>query len=438
MEEKKYLKAPKIRGVKVPHYKLTENEETKPLLKPKKVTLVMSQHIGAPATVCVEKGEQVFVGTRVGAANGFISADVHSSVSGKVTNIVTVLTPQGQHIQAVEVESDGEFKIDPSITPPTVTDAESLVAAIARSGLVGLGGAGFPTNVKLAVPKGVEVDTLVINGAECEPYITSDYREMMENPDDIVEGIIRVKKLLGLKRAIVGIESNKPEAIMLLREKSNGEFEVMSLKSSYPQGAEKTLIANTTGRAVKTGKLPSDAGVVILNIGTASFIARYLRTGVPLVSKRLTVSGDGIKNGSNVFVPVGTPVKEVVEACGGYTGEIEKLLMGGPMMGIALYSDEYPIVKNNNAILALTKASAPVTENNPCMRCGRCVDTCPMLLSPAEIQVAYETDNVDALIKYGVNSCMECGCCTFVCPAKRPITQVMRLSKLKIRKAANK
>lgn len=398
----------------------------------------MSQHIGAPATVCVNKGDEVFVGTKIGAANGFISADVHSSVSGKVAEITSVLSPSGQHVEAVVIESDGSFTPDASIAPPVVTDAQSLVEAVSHSGLVGLGGAGFPTNVKLAVPKGVEVDTLVINGAECEPYITSDYREMIEHPDDVIEGVTRVKKLLGLKRAIIGIESNKPEAIKLLKEKSNGEYEVMALKSSYPQGAEKTLIANTTGRAVRAGKLPSDAGVVVLNIGTAAFIARYLKTGMPLVAKRITVSGDGIKNGGNLMVPVGTDIAEVIAACGGYTGEIEKLLLGGPMMGVALYTDNYPVVKNTNAILALTKASAPPTEDNPCIHCGRCVNTCPMLLSPAEIQVAFEADNVEALNKLGVSNCMECGCCTFMCPARRPITQIMRLSKLKIRKAAVK
>lgn len=433
-----FLKAPRIRGVKVPHRKLTENEATRELLKPAKVTLLMSQHIGAPANVCVNKGDEVFVGTKVGAANGFISADIHSSVSGKVTDIITVLTPSGQHVDAVVVESDGLFRPDSSITAPNVTDAASLVEAVSHSGLVGLGGAGFPTNVKLAVPKGATVDTLVINGAECEPYITSDYREMIEHPDDIVEGVLRVKKLLGLKRAIIGIENNKPEAIRILSEKANGEFEIKALKSSYPQGAEKTLIANTTGRAIRAGKLPSDAGVVILNIGTVAYIARYLKTGMPLVQRRITVSGDGIVNGGNVLVPIGTNITDIIEACGGYTGEIKKLLLGGPMMGTALYTDDYPIVKNTNAILALTEKSAPLTEDNPCIRCGRCVNTCPMLLSPAEIQVAYESDDIELLNKLGTSNCMECGCCTFMCPARRPITQIMRLAKLKIRKAAVK
>ncbi len=427
-----------VRTIRVPHHKDTENCATKPLLRPAEVTLLMAQHIGAPAKVCVEKGARVFVGTRVGEAVGFVSADVHSSVSGTVKAITNVLTPTGQQSPAVVIESDGEFASDPALAPPEVTDAASLVEAVSHSGLVGLGGAGFPTHVKLSVPKGARVDTLVVNGAECEPYITSDYRTMLEDADALIDGALTVKKHLALSRVIIAVEDNKPAALALLREKADGRYEVMALKSSYPQGAEKVLIANATGRVVPAGKLPSDAGVLVLNVGTAAFLHHYLKTGMPLVKKRVTVAGDAVAQPCNLFAPVGTPISELIKAAGGCAREPQKLLMGGPMMGTALYTDEFPLLKNNNAILALTSGSVNVSKDNPCIRCGRCVDTCPVRLAPAEIQVACDAHDVELMTALGALNCMECGCCTFVCPAKRSITQIMRLAKLEIRKAAKK
>ncbi|MEA5051527.1 MAG: electron transport complex subunit RsxC [Oscillospiraceae bacterium] len=427
-----------IKGVSVPHCKTTQDCATRPLLQPDEVTLVMAQHAGKPAVVCVEKGAAVCVGTKVGAADGFVSADIHSSVSGTVKAVTTVLTPTGLHAAAVVVESDGKFTPDPSIAPPSVHDAASLVEALSHSGIVGLGGAGFPTHVKLSVPQGAKVDTLIINGAECEPYITSDCRTMLEEADAVLDGALAVGKYLGLSRIVVAIEENKPDAIALLREKANGRCEVLCLKSSYPQGAEKVLIYNVTGRVVPAGKLPSDAGTLVLNVGTAAAIAHYLATGMPLVSRRVTVAGDAVTDPCNLLAPVGTSIKALVDAAGGYAGEVEVLLMGGPMMGTALYTDDFPLLKNNNAILALTKNSTDLPKNEPCIRCGRCVDTCPMRLSPAEVQTAYEQHDVEMMNELGALNCMECGCCTYVCPAKRSITQTMRLAKLAIRKAAKK
>lgn len=434
-----FLKAPKIRGIKVPHNKHTDNLQTAPLLAPGTVTLLMSQHIGKPAQPVVAKGDKVSVGTLVGKADGFVSADVHASVSGTVSDIVTVTNPAGARAQAVVIESDGNFAPDKSIRPPKVETADDLVQAIARSGLVGLGGAGFPTHVKLSPPADSPVDTLVINGAECEPYITSDDREMLENAAGVIAGTKRVRDLLGLARAVIGIESNKPQAAAELRRLGAPEdIEVVTLKTSYPQGAEKVLIASLTGRAVPSGKLPSDAGVVIVNVSTVAFIDAYLKTGMPLVSRRVTVDGDAVTEPRNLWVPVGTPVSDVIAACGGYAETPTKLIMGGPMMGVALYDDSFPVLKNNNGILAFTARQLTPTADNNCIRCGRCNDSCPMLLSPAEIQVSQAVGDAADCEKMGAMDCIECGNCTYVCPAKRPVAQFMRLAKVDIRKAVSK
>jgi electron transport complex protein RnfC len=397
----------------------------------------MSQHIGAPAEPCVGQGDRVCVGTPVGLAAGFVSAGVHSSVSGTVAAVSKIMSPSGTEITAVTVESDGLFTPDPSIKPPSVRTANDLADACAHAGLVGLGGAGFPTHVKLRPPDGSAVDTLLINAAECEPYLTSDYREMIERPESVVEGARLVKELLGLRRAVIGIEDNKPQAIRLMSSLCLPlGIEVAALKSFYPQGAEKFLIGRVTGRMVPSGGLPSDAGVVLLNVSTVSFITQYLKTGLPLVSRRITVDGGAVNSPGNLLVPVGTSVREVIEACGGYVNRCRKLIMGGPMMGVALYEDDFPVLKHTNGILALDDREVKLTADYPCIRCGRCVDTCPMSLSPAEIQTAYSTEDPAWAGRMGVLNCIECGCCTYVCPAKRPITQIMRLSKAQIRKAA--
>ena len=434
-----FLSKNRLPSTPVPHYKNTMDCETSELLHPKQVMVLLSQHIGAPAEACVKKGDQVFVGTLVGKAKGFVSANVHASVSGTVAGLGEVVSPTGARIQGVIIDSDDAFTPDPALHAPTVENAEQLVAAIAESGLVGLGGAGFPTHVKLSLPKDAHVDTLIINGAECEPYITSDYREMMEFPKRIVNGVRTVRTLLGIKRAVIAVEANKPLAIeMLTRFSQYKDIEIVKLPTSYPQGAEKVLITHVTGRMVPAGKLPADAGCLVLNVGTISFISNYLETGMPLVSRRITVDGGAVRKGCNLLAPIGTPVKDIIEAAGGYMGECKKLLMGGPMMGTALCSDEYPLLKNNNAILALTAEQIYTAKENPCIRCGRCIAACPMLLSPAEIQTLFEQKELGEVEKLGVMNCIECGACAYVCPAKRPITQIMRLAKAEVRKAGSK
>ncbi|MDO4566677.1 MAG: electron transport complex subunit RsxC [Oscillospiraceae bacterium] len=426
-------------GIHTPHLKNTRDCETTELLRPKRVTLLMAQHIGAPAKPCVEKGQRVFVGTLVGEAQGFVSANIHASVSGEVSDITEVLTPTGARSQAVVIESDGLFERDGALKAPYVNGPQGLVEAARASGLVGLGGAGFPSHVKLSIPEGAEVDTLLINAAECEPYITSDYREMIESPKSIVNGVRTVREILELPRAIIAVEDNKPLAIEILtRFAAYKDIEVLPLKSSYPQGAEKVLITNATGRVVPAGKLPSDAGCLVMNVGSISFLSRYLESGMPLVNKRLTVDGDAVAKSCNMLVPIGTPVGDIIEAAGGWIADCERLLFGGPMMGTAIYDLETPVCKNNNALLALTKKQVSIPRENPCIRCGRCVEACPMSLSPVDIQLAYERGETEELGELGVMNCIECGSCTFVCPAKRSITQTMRLSKGELRKAAKK
>ena len=314
-----------------------------------------------------------------------------------------------------------------------VAETLDLKKAARAAGLVGLGGAGFPTHVKL-MPKNLdEVTTLLVNGAECEPYITADNRAMLEDTDDIVEGIKLVKKYMNLSTVIIGIEDNKPQAIAKLQA-AVADIEgasVKALKAQYPQGGEKVLIYECTGKIVPEGKLPSDVGCVVMNVSSIAFVAKYMRTGMPLITKRLTVDGDAIAEPKNVEVAIGTSFSDVIDFCGGFKTEPKKIIMGGPMMGFAVPTINYPVLKNNNAILAFSAAKAAEAEKpeTPCIRCARCVNACPFSLMPAAIEKAYKAGNVDALKALKVNLCMECGCCAYVCPAKRNLVSVNRLAK---------
>lgn len=432
-------------GVKVPHHKNTANCESVVLTDIEEVILPMAQHIGAHCKPVVAKGDKVYVGTVVGDSDAFVSAPVHSSVSGEVKDIITMTLPNGVVTEAVVITSDSLFEKDPSVKPPVIESKEDFLKAVRASGLVGLGGAGFPAHVKLNVPKDKEIDTLLINCAECEPYITADHREVLENSWNIFSGIYAVKEILGVKRVIIGVESNKPDAIKLLKEIADNKtadpddvVRVLTLKSGYPQGAEKVLIKACTGRVVPAGKLPADVGVVVMNVASVAFIAEYMKTGMPLVRKRLTVDGSAIKNPQNVIVPIGTPVNRLIELCGGYKEECGKLIMGGPMMGISLFEDNAPILKQNNAILGFNKKDASTAKGGSCIRCGKCVEACPMNLVPATLVRAAKKNQIDVLKEYNVMSCMECGCCTVSCPAQRYLVQSIRLGKAILREEARK
>ena len=425
-------------GAHVPHNKNTENCETVKMPVPKRVYVSMSQHIGAPAKACVKKGDVVAVGDVIGTAGGFISAPVHSPVSGKVFGLDEIRLSNGK-AQVVVIDTDGLQTVSEKVKAPEVTDHASFVQAIKDSGLVGLGGAGFPTGVKLDPQNLDEVDTLVINAAECEPFITADYREMMECGEDVVEGAKLVKQYLNLSKVIIGIEANKPQAIAKMTELTKGleGFTVATLPSVYPQGAEKVLIEQTTGKEVPKGALPAAVGCIVMNVASVGFVARYMKTGMPLVTKRVTVDGDAVAEAKNVEVVIGTPIKDIIEFCGGYSQEAGKIISGGPMMGMALTGDDIPVVKQNNAFLVFGKEKATLPNASACIRCARCVSACPMGLAPVEIALSLEVKDVEELKVLHTDLCMECGSCSFVCPAKRPVAQTMKEAKDFLRKAGN-
>ena len=425
-------------GARVPHHKGTSGMATVQMPLPTRIVLPMQQHIGAPCTPAVKKGDQVYVGTVVGRAGGFVSADIHSGVSGTVQSIDSVHMPGGAHSAAVVIVPDGSQTPDPALKPPVVTDAASLAQAARDCGLVGLGGAGFPTAVKLA-PK-TPIDTLIINGAECEPYITSDEREFLESSETVMRGVKAVREHLNIGTVIFAIERNKPQAIDLMFSLTQGDaaYKVQPLDSRYPQGAEKVLIETVTGREVPRGGLPADVGVLVMNVTTVSALGKYLDTGMPLVTKRLTVDGDAVNKPQNVEVIIGTPIAEVLEFCGGVKDDFAKLLMGGPMMGTAVADVNSPVLKQNNALLCFGEKAAHIPVPGPCIRCGRCIEACPMGLSPVEIAGAFQKGDVAALNEMMVDLCMGCGSCTFVCPAKRPVCQTMNLAKAMQKKGGAK
>lgn len=417
----------KLNGIKLKHRKNTENSVTSAVSMPAGIKLPMSMHMGVPCTPLVKVGDTVKVGQKIGDSDAPFSVPVHSSVSGKVTAVSDYQTPMGAVCKAVEIETDGLQEISEEVKPPVVTDKASFIKAVRESGVCGMGGAGFPTHIKLN-PK-TEIDTLVINAAECEPYITADYREMMENTDDVLNGIKIVKEKLGIKTAKIAVEGNKPEAIKKFEDlaKNDDTIDIITLPSSYPQGAEKVIIYNTTGRIVEEGKLPSDVGVIVLNVSTASFIYRYIQTGMPLVTRRMTVDGNAVKEPKNVSALIGTPFVDVLNCCKTDIDSIKKLISGGPMMGMSVPDINMPVVKTSNALLAFNHYDERKTSS--CIRCGRCVNVCPLGLMPAEIDRAYKIKDIEDLKALKVMLCMNCGSCTFVCPANRKLAETNQLAK---------
>lgn len=420
----------RLNGVRAPHRKNSPSNSAAQMTGVKTVTIPMSMHIGAPAIPTVKVGDLVAIGDKIAQSGGFVSVPMHASVSGKVTKITEVLTSSGEKVPAVVIESDGEMRVSESIAPPTVFDRDSLLAAIRDSGIVGLGGAGFPTHVKFDVDP-ERIEALIINGAECEPYITSDSFAMITRGEDIERAIRALREYFSIKRIIIGIESNKKKAIRAMREMAEriGGVEVKVLPSIYPQGGEKVLIYHTTQKVVPTGKLPIDVGCVVCNCTTIAAIGEYLTTGMPLVSKCITVDGAAVVKPQNVIAPIGTAIGEVFEFCGGFKSAPKKVLYGGPMMGVAVPSLSLPVLKNTNAIIALTVREAWLPKTTECIRCGACTNTCPLGLAPAKILKAYNRRDIDMLERFSVETCMLCGCCSFICPANRPLVQTNALAK---------
>lgn len=434
----------KVRGgVKVDHQKNTAETEVVRIPEPQKVVLPMQQHIGAPCTPTVKVGDTVAIGQVIGDSDKFVSAPIHASVSGKVSAIGNVKLPNGAVVQGVTIESDGERRLYDGIEPPKADTKEEFLKAVRASGLVGLGGAGFPTHVKLNVPPDKNVDTLVINAAECEPYITVDYRECIDNSWDILSGIHIIKDMLGIENVIIAVENNKPKAFEVLKKIADSDnysgdhTKLMSLESRYPQGAEKMMVQSATGRKVPPGKLPADVGCIVMNVASVAFVARYIKTGKPLVSRSLTVDGSAIAEPKNVRVPIGTSIADIIDFCGGFKEEPRKIITGGPMMGLSITGTDLPVIKNNNAILAFTEKDAKLMQEGDCIRCGRCAAACPMSLVPTLIERYTKAGDTDALKKIGVNVCMECGSCAYSCPAKKPLVQTMRAAKAFLREAGD-
>ena len=401
----------------------------------------MSQNIGAPCQPLVKKGDTVLVGQKIGDTDAFLHVPVHSSVSGKVTGIETQRNAMGGMDTLVCIETDGQQTMDPDIKPPVVTNHKEFVDAIKASGLVGLGGASFPTWLKFN-PKNMDgVKVLIINGAECEPFITSDHRTMLEDAQNVIDGALAVMKYLEIDECYIGIEDNKQDAIdnfeSLFAEQGIGNvMHTFPLKASYPKGAERVLIYEVTGKTCDAGVLPADLGCIVSNVTSIAFVGQYLKDGVPLVKKRMTVDGDAVSEPKNIVAPIGTEICDIIEFCGGYRKPPKKILMGGPMMGRAVFSDRMPVVKNNNAILAFSREQAWIPEETACINCGRCHKACPFGLLPTGFADAYEAGDVGRLNDLKVMQCMECGSCSYVCPAHRPLAFMNKLGKAMVREAS--
>ena len=436
----------KLGKTKIPHRKNTAAMEAVRMPAPATVTIPVAQNIGAPSVPCVKVMDKVYVGTKIADAGGYVGAPIHSSVSGTVKKIDSFLLSNGRSCNAIIIESDGEMTPDPAIKAPVVTNLDELCDAVRESGLVGLGGAGFPAAVKLDAAKKGIIKKVVINAAECEPYITADTRTMLDNSDYVVKGIQLLLDYVNPDEIVIGVEKNKPEAIKKLSEllSDKGKVRIVSLPETYPQGAEKILIYNATGLVVPEGGLPSDVGCLVMNVTSLAFLAKYVETGMPLVEKCLTVDGSAIESPKNVIAPLGTSIKDIIEFTGNSTENIGKLLYGGPMMGVAVYNLDDPILKNTNALTAFNKNDSIIPKSYPCIHCGRCVAACPMGLNPTAyakaMKVEDKNERADRLAAAKINLCMECGCCSFVCPSRRPLVETNRLAKADLRntQAANK
>lgn len=429
----------KLHGVHVTHHKNTANKKPVIMPTPKEVIIPMNMHIGAQSKPIVKVGDYVYVGQKIAEIQKYISAHVHSSVSGTVKKIDEIVSSNGASVPAILIESDGLMKPYPEMKPVNITDKESFINAVKESGMVGLGGAGFPTYVKLDIHNTDSIEEVLVNCAECEPYITADTRTMIDDIDLIDEAVSYFIKFYEPKKVVFGIESNKPAAIKSLKtlEAKYKEVEVKVLPAAYPQGGEKVFVYNTTKKVIPEGKLPFDCGVIVINVTTIAKIALYIKTGMPLVSKTVTVDGSAVSKPMNVIVPVGTRMKDVFAFCGGFKENPAKVIYGGPMMGQAVPSIDLPIIKTTNAIVAFNSVDAKLPEMTECIKCGRCINHCPLNLNPVGYAKGLKFNNPEELIKLKVNLCMECGICSYVCPAKRPLVQNNRLAKQLVREYQN-
>lgn len=424
-------------GVHPPENKIqTENEKIEVLNAPKMVYIPLSQHIGAPLTPCVAIGERVLKGQKIADSDAFLSVPVHATVSGTVKKIEVLPYPVMGSVQTIVIENDEQeewIELEKREDWSSLSK-EELLKIIRERGVVGLGGATFPTHVKLNPPADNKIDTLLLNGAECEPYLNSDNRVMLEYPEKVVEGIKIMMHILNVDRAIIGIEDNKKEAIQIMEKACQGtKIEVMPLKTKYPQGGEKSLIKAILNREVPSGKLPASVGVVVNNTTTAAAICDGVIKGLPILDKVVTVTGKGVKTPKNLRARIGTQISILLEACGYDETDVEKVVMGGPMMGIAQFTLDVPVIKGTSGLLALTKAETNSCKAKACIVCGKCVDVCPMSLEPLMFVRLAKAEQWEELNKYNLMDCIECGCCSYICPANRPLTEAIKIGKSKLR-----
>ncbi|HDY86743.1 MAG TPA: electron transport complex subunit RsxC [bacterium] len=416
---------------------LSKNCAIKPLPLPKEVVLPISQHIGAPSKVKVEKDQAVSKGQIVAEAGGFVSVPIHASISGTVKAIEPRVTPLGKKSLCVIIESDGEDRWADGLN--TKRDISTFIPQDKRNiihdaGIVGMGGAAFPTHVKLSPPGDKPIDTVILNGVECEPYVTSDYRLMIERTNDIIEGIKIIMEILNCEKGIIGIEGNKPDAIKAMHEGVKGinGIEVEELKVKYPQGGEKQLIYALTKRKVPAGGLPMDVGCVVQNVGTSAAIYEAVALNKPLIERTVTITGNGVANPLNVLSRVGDSFANLIAFSGGYKEKAAKLIMGGPMMGIAQFTDDVPVVKGTSIILVLEEDEIDTGEQLPCISCARCVDVCPMNLMPTTISSLVEYEQWENVKNYGALDCNECGSCSYICPVRRKLVEYIKFGKVKL------
>jgi electron transport complex protein RnfC len=426
-------------GVHPPDSKeLTAHLRIRRMPYPSEVVIPLRQHAGKPAKLVVREGDRVERGDTLAVADGFVSAPVHASAAGRVVEIGLWPHPDGSMDTAVRI-AVAPFSAQvprPRIVPRWEgLTSEQVVKVVQDGGVVGLGGAAFPTHVKLAPPRDIAVETIILNGAECEPYLTTDHRIMVEYPERVHFGARVMLHTLGAKRVVIGVERNKPDAIAALERArpTDIDLSVLPLTVKYPQGAEKMLIHAVTGREVPSGKLPVSLGVLVQNVGSAASIAEIFETGLPLVERVVTVSGHGVRTPANLLVPVGTKLADLLDACGGLTSDAEEILFGGPMMGVAQRTLEVPIVKGTTGVVVLTREEVRSRKQYPCIHCGACLEACPVFLNPSMLADLARTQRYTEMEEWHLNDCMLCGSCSYVCPSNIPLSQLFQASKVALR-----
>lgn len=421
---------------------LTKDVKTSLGRDPDIVTIPMSQHIGAVCKPLVKKGEVVQVGQKIGESESHVSAPVHSSVSGEVLSIDNVMTTSGFRVQAVTIQSDGRFDLAYELQNRTYDDMsrEEIVSYIREAGIVGLGGAGFPTAVKLSPPEDIKIDTVLVNGAECEPYLTCDQRIMEDYPEEVVKGLKIAMKAVGADQGIIGIEENKPEAIRILSDTVSSEknLKVQPLVVKYPQGDEKRLIDSCLGREVPSGGLPMNVGVIVINVNTLLSVYEAVVLGKPLYERIVTVTGKGVKNPLNLKVRIGVPISYLIEEAGGYSESHGKVIEGGPMMGDGQYDLESPVIKTTSGIIVFSEEGSKFDYPTNCIKCARCVDACPVKLMPYSLEQQVQYSKWEEARDGHILDCIECGSCSYVCPARRPLLETVKVGKQEVRKKAQR